>query len=162
MKLSVEAAQAVTKLQYSVLNSVDLKAQERDERAIDEILRHPEKTLPEQYQRKNAVRHAKWHTARAGAKTSFTSLDDPGQFESTIEDTVAIEDPGFGIGDILHWLSTSESISGKDRALLLALADGYDAELLALMYDIDIKRMRERISRARSRGWAAYQSEAAA
>lgn len=159
MKMTVEAEKAVCTLQNRVSKTADLKAQERDERAIDEIIRHPENTLPESFQRKNAVRHAQWDMTRRAKKTSSTSLDDPGQFETAIERIIAHEDAGFGLGEIMLWLATSSGLREADRAILMALADGYDAELLALMKGIPVKRMRERISRARSRGWAVYAAE---
>lgn len=159
MKMTVEAEKAVCKLQDRVSKTADLKAQECDERAIDEIIRHPENTLPEAYQRKNAVRHAQWDMTRRAKKTSYTSLDDPGQFETAIDQIIAREDSGFGLGEIMLWLATSSGLREADRAILMALADGYDAEILALMNGIPVKRMRERISRARSRGWAVYAEE---
>lgn len=167
--ISDETQKAVCTLQKQATRSAELKAQERDERAIDELLRHPENPLPEHYQRRNAVRHARWDQTRKAKKASYTSLDDAGQFQTGFDRIIASDprylaviasaDHGFGIGDILEWLTTSLSLREADRALLMALADGYDAELMALLHNVPLKRMRERISRARSRGWAIYLEE---
>ncbi|MFB4293448.1 hypothetical protein ACBI99_37825 [Nonomuraea sp. ATR24] len=157
--ISQETQDAVCHVQRQVLSSVDFATQERGERALDELLRHPENTLPEHYQRRNAIRHARWGMMRQGKKSAFTSLDDSGQFESTIEDIIAVDETGFGVVDVLHWLDTSTALRPADRALLGSLASGHDADTLAVLHGIPVRRMRERISRARSRAWAIYQAE---
>ncbi|GAB2646738.1 hypothetical protein [Kribbella swartbergensis] len=146
---------AVTTLQQLALRSYDGYDLDRVDRALDELLRSPSKTAPAAFQRRSALANAAkvLQTRRALAPgividPSDGDASDPSSSDGAIDEL-----------DIRLWLETTPALTADQRDLLRALADGADAESLAQLHGIPVQRVRERISRARRVGWAAYQRE---
>src|SRR5262249_6067285 len=71
------------------------------------------------------------------------------------------EDGGFDTVAVMDWLDKAP-VSIDVRTILRGLADGSDADCLAGSGGVDLRRMRERISRARKLAAATYKATVAA
>lgn len=158
--ISIEVQAAVITLQRRVFTASDIYELERIDRTLDELLRSPERTTPAPFQTRSAMAHAGQVLAdrrRLGPMISMdasTIVESP---ERVIE--LPVTDGEIEVLDILVWLETTPSLTETERTILRHLAAGEDAATLAPTYDIPAARMRERISRARAAGRAAYQRE---
>ncbi|MEU1906601.1 hypothetical protein [Streptomyces hygroscopicus] len=134
---------AVSTLQRSAMYTQDSYDLERQERALDELLRDHENTSGSARRR---IRSAKGHAyavlerrkAIAPCDTAHAVTHEPGYNE-----------PGFYQVEWLDWIRTEPTFNLIDRTILRALAAGEDAETLAARHNLPLPRMRQRISRAR-------------
>jgi len=161
--ISLEAQAAVSYLQQqtdSKKSAHDSFELDRIDRALDEITRNPDKTTPPRRQvrsaRANALKVVRHHVA-----LEAFSLDDPELHEHKRQQAEIAVQYGGGIEDVemREWLDHTPSLTDDERTLLHALADGFDAELIALARNLPIKRVRERISRARRAARRGYYLE---
>ena len=134
---------AVRDLQKRAMRTTDSYELDRIERAMDEILRHPEDDhVPAKHLTRSALGHAyetlKRRKEIAPRTEVYTEYDEPGYVEQ-----------GFHDAEILECIRVEPTFKQPDRAILLALALGADAEILAHPCGMSIPRMRERISRVR-------------
>ena len=141
--MSETIAAAISDLQKRALRTTDLYELDRIELAMDEILRHPEDDhVPSKHLTRSALGHAyetlKRRKEIAPRTEMCTEYDEPGYVERGFHDT-----------EILECILVEPTFKRPDRAILLALALGADAEILAGPCGMSIPRMRERISRVR-------------
>lgn len=140
-----EAKTAIVSLQMMALSEADAYWLERIDRAIDECVAHPERTEPPAFQRRNALANAK---KVLDGRRSIRLWQSISEREANIPCSPRGE--WYSIIEWYEWLRTSLNISPDNRTLLLQLADGWDAQDLANLYNQPVVAMRQRISRARS------------
>lgn len=155
--LSSSAAAAVAQLQQRAGETHDLYQLDRYDRAIDEVLRHPDKQTPAPFQCRSALANAAKVLKNRRDICRMTSLEAQ---TTTLSDHVDhVCGATVDVVDIHIWLETTPSLGADHRQLLQALAAGDDTWTLAAKHGVPVNRMRERISRARAAGWDAYRSE---
>lgn len=150
---------AVVYLQQHSTRSADIYELERHDRAIDEIVANLDRTTPAPFQTRSALANAAKVIGKRRSIRTYGSLDKP-QPTGNLPD-VGSDDGAYDLVDVFQWLATSPSLHSAERRLLHDLAAGEDAESLARRDHVPVARMRERISRARSAGRAAYRQEVA-
>lgn len=157
--LDIQAAVSSLQQQTDVTKtSVDSFELDRTERALDELLRNPEKTGPSTRLVRSARANA-LKVVRSRAKHSEFSLDSDLHVHKRAKAEAAVAyDPMAGF-EVIDWLDSTPSVTTAQRRLLKALAAGYDAEFLAYAMGVPIKRVRERISRARRAAYSGYLAE---
>jgi hypothetical protein len=160
MSLEIQAAVSTLQQQTDVKKaSRDSFELDRTERALDELVRnHTKTTAPTRLVR----------SARANALKVVKSRAEHGEFSLDAPDLHAVKrakaeraasyDP-MAEFEVLDWLESTRSVTPSQRDLLKALALGYDAEFLACCMGLQVKRVRERISRARKAAYAGYLAE---
>ncbi|MDW4909424.1 hypothetical protein RB628_29805 [Streptomyces sp. ADMS] len=141
--ISTPVKEAVCTLQKRALACHDNYELDRIERALDELLRNPGgESTPAKYRMRSAMGHAYEALERRKAILPSTSLSNEGTQPGT-------PDRGYPVVEILEWLRTEERLVPQERAMLQSLAHGEDAESLARRHGLPVRRMRERVSRAR-------------
>ncbi|WP_435059407.1 hypothetical protein [Streptomyces sp. bgisy060] len=133
---------AVKTLQERALRARNTYELDRIERALDELLRNPENPAPAQHRVRSALGHAHEAIERRKAIAPQTELADHGQEPGYVEFA-------FQEIEMLAWISVEPGFKEPDRALLIDLALGQDAEMLAERDGVPVARIRERISRCR-------------
>lgn len=159
MSLDTQAAVGTLQQQTDVrLRSVDSFELDRTERALDELVRNHTNIGPP----KRLVRSARANALKvvqSRAKHNLFSLDsDLHGAKRAQAETACAYDP-FAEFELLDWLDSTPCLTDAQRGLLQALAAGYDAEFLAVALGSPVKRIRERISRARKAAYAGYLAE---
>lgn len=157
--ISTSVQTAVAQLQQQALRSHDVYELDRLDRAIDELVRNPDKSSPPAFQRRSAMANASKILQHRRRACPVTSLDQPTANDAPSSFDLARTDGAPDELDIRLWLETTPSMTAMQRDLLRALADGHDALSIARRSQTPVARVREQISRARSAGWAAYQRE---
>lgn len=135
---------AVKSLQEQALSTCDHYEWERIELALDEILRQPASETPAQKRVWSARGHAYETLKRRGQIVPQAS---DGQEPRYVEGA-------FLMVEVTAWISLEPDFSAADRALLADLAEGWDAVMIAERDGVPLPRVRERISRCRSRARA--------
>ncbi|MGW1124832.1 hypothetical protein [Streptomyces sp. NPDC002526] len=133
---------AVKILQERALRADDTYELDRIERALDELLRTPGNPAPAQHRVRSALGHAYEAIERRKAIAPQTEFTDHGQEPGYVEF-------GFQEIEMLAWISGEPELKEPDRALLIDLALGQDAEMIAERDGLPVVRIRERISRCR-------------
>jgi hypothetical protein len=151
------ALAAVDHLQQRAARLYDIYELERIDRALDEIVENLHRTDPMLFQCRSALANAAKVIRKRRMIRRYDSIDKP--FADGSLPDVGMVQADYAVVDLIQWIDTSPSLSPGERRLLRDLAAGEDAESLARRDDVPVTRMRERISRARSVGKAAYQSE---
>ncbi|WP_433562303.1 hypothetical protein ACQP1O_33125 [Nocardia sp. CA-151230] len=151
------AEKAMLELYSRAEKTRNIEELERIDRALDEIVNHLDRTAPAAYQCRNALSNASKAIGKRRAVRSFRSLDKP-MPDGTTPDPGEV-DGDFDVVDLRRWLNTTRALNPEERQLLLDLADGEDAASLSPRCAVPTVRMRERISRTRSRGRSAYRTE---
>src|SRR5262245_9084587 len=119
---SSEAESAILDLQRRASKSSDNYTLECIERALDEIVRNPHKTDPDQHQVRSAMANAAKVIKNRRLLAPTTSVDDPSIGPGYLE-------PGYAAVEMASWLD-SAPLSTSDRATLSRLADGAEADTL--------------------------------
>ncbi|MFE6530135.1 hypothetical protein ACFVMA_14465 [Streptomyces rochei] len=134
---------AIFALQQRALDTCDNYELDRIDRALDELLRNPSgESTPAEHRVRSAMGHAYEVLERRKAIVPVVSLHaENADRGATVHDYSVIE--------ISEWLRVEPGIPPRDRKLLQALAGGHGAESLATAEEVSVKRVRERISRAR-------------
>lgn len=158
--ISKEAQQALISLQRRASTTGEVYFQERAERALDEVIRNHPKGSPAAFQIRSAWANAGKAIAHRHAIVPVDSLDHEAERYSFAQEP-AITDGGYALVDLLQWIHSTSALTDRERRLMLALADGEDAESIASTSGVPIKRVRERISRVRKVARAAYNLEVA-
>ncbi|WP_313354538.1 hypothetical protein [Microbacterium sp.] len=144
--------------------STDAFDLDRIDRALDQILAHPDNTAPAPFQ----VRDARANASKVLAKRRTYAVYALDNDELRVADRASAEeaaqrqsgiDTGTETFDILWWIASTTGLTDDQRSIIFLLADGEDAESLATRADISVARMREQISRARRVARLAYDAE---
>lgn len=134
---------AIIALQLRALGTCDAYQLDRIDRALDELLRNPsDESTPAEYRVRSAMGHAYETLERRKAITPCVALE--GDYSEH-----GVVDQGYPVVEFREWLRMEPGIPPAHRAVLQALAQGDDAEILATRQGLPVTRMRERISRAR-------------
>ncbi|MFE9418941.1 hypothetical protein ACFYMX_25495 [Streptomyces griseofuscus] len=150
--ISYPVAGAVSALQKQALASSDTYELDRIDRALDELLRNPTNaSTPAPYRTKSAMGHAYEVLERRRAIVQFIPLE-PNYINRGQPDHSLLA------AELLAWVNTEPNLTQAERVLLNDLADGHDAVSLADRQAVPLQRMRERVSRARRRARALWQS----
>ncbi|MFI1884702.1 hypothetical protein [Streptomyces jumonjinensis] len=148
--LTEQAQSAVLLLHRRASKSCDTFELERIDRALDEIVRLNSQD-PAAFQIRSATAHASAVMRRRHELAPTTALQDlkphqePGDEETRCKAV-----------DLLAWLQTTPALSSQQRNLLQRLIKDEDPADLAATWNIPPARMRERISRLRTRARTAY------
>ncbi|TJY69470.1 hypothetical protein E4J89_11150 [Arthrobacter sp. CAU 1506] len=160
MSLEIQSAVSTLQQQSEVTRaSLDTVELDRIDRALDELIRNHTKTS----QPLRMVRSARANALKVvkdRARQGLVSFDDPDLYAAKRAEAEAASayDP-LAEFELLDWLDSTPSLTVHQRQLLKAVARGHDAESLACAAGLPVKRMRERISRARSAAFAGYIAE---
>lgn len=160
--LSAQVQSAVRTLQSRALATADSYQLDVTDRALDELIRHPQSDEPAAFQVRSARANAgkvvrtRRHAYDQGILRNRTSR--PGVHR---QDRLTVEADEAAV-DALDWLARTPSLTDSQRRILSDLAEGHDATTLSIRDRVPLSRIQERISRARRVGWAAYQHEAVA
>lgn len=157
--INVSVQAAVVQLQQQALQSHDVYELDRLDRAIDELVRNPDKSTPPAFQRRSAMANANKILQYRKRTCPVTSLDEQTPDCAPSSSDLVQTDGAPDELDIRLWLETTPSLTAMQRSLLRAFADGHDARSIAKWSRTPVARVREQISRARAAGWAAYQRE---
>lgn len=156
MSLS-EAQRAIVTLQSRALSSRESYTIDVLDRALDEVVRNYDNPKPHQWQVRSALANAAKVVQFRGHTVTPASFDDADN-----SPRLATVDEKFALFELRDWLERTPAVSSEERLLLIGLAEGEDASRLAQERGVPVQRMRERISRARTRARHAYAAEAAA
>jgi hypothetical protein len=153
---ALASLQARTDLTKRRCDSFEL---DRIDHALDELVRNHTKTAAAERQVRSARANA-LKVVQRRAEVSAFSLDQINLHASKREQA---ESAGaydaFGEVEIRDWLATTPSLSHVERALLTALADGYDSKLLAMASGTTVAEMDHRIRRAQGLARLAWKAE---
>lgn len=132
---------------------------DRIERALDELVRNSDKAgAPSRLVRSaraNALKVVK--ARREHDAFSLDQEDLHARKRDRVEKALAVD--VFAEVEMMEWLDHTPCVTEEQRWLLKALAADFDAEFLALAMNLPIKRVRERISRARRAARTGYRAE---
>ncbi|MGW0713049.1 hypothetical protein ACWD4G_45225 [Streptomyces sp. NPDC002643] len=134
---------AVTTLQQRAMDTWDTYDLERQERALDELLRNHESTSGSVRHR---IRSATGHAYEVLERRKVIAPSDP--VSAGLREP-SYSEHGFYQVEWLDWIRTEPTFNLVDRTILRSLAVGEDAETLAARHNLPLPRMRQRISRAR-------------
>lgn len=159
--MSLDSQAAVSSLQQRTdvtKASFDSFELDRTERALDELVRNHTKTgAPKRLVRSARANGLK--VVQSRAEHSEFSLDADLHADKRARAERAVAYDPMAEFEVLDWLDSTPSVTAPQRMLLKALAAGYDAECIALMMGLPVKRVRERISRARKAAYSGYVTE---
>ncbi len=139
-----EAVQAaVIALQNRALTARDMYELDRIDRALDELLRTPQKPTagPPKAHMRSALGHAHQAIERRREIAPAAELDEGAE--------VGAEDQNFRLVEIRLWIQSEPALTVGDRTMLNNLAAGESAESLAHRHGLPVTHVRQRISRAR-------------
>ncbi len=151
------ALAAVRHLQQRAARLYDMYELERIDRALDEIVENLHRTHSAPFQCRSALANAAKVIRKRRLIRRYDSLDKPLR-DGSLPDVRAVQED-YAVVDVIQWIDTSPALGVSDRRLLRDLAAGEDAESLACRDGVPVRRMRERISRARSVCKACYERE---
>jgi hypothetical protein len=156
MSLS-EAQRAIVSLQNRALRTNEGYTLDVLDRALDEVVRNYDNPKPAPWQARSALANAAKVVQSRRDTVGTISLDDEARSQD-VGDT----DGGFAVVDLRDWLDRTSAVTDEQRSLLIGIADGHGPAQLAQDRGVPIQRMRERLSRARSRARTAFDRAAAA
>ncbi|MFE3455965.1 hypothetical protein ACFXKD_00355 [Nocardiopsis aegyptia] len=149
--LTEQAQSAMNVLYGRISRASESFELERLERALDEIIRL-NANRPAPFQIRSAYAHA-------GELMRHRRDLAPTVSHSEVHHEPGTPDHGFALIDMQLWLDKTPSLTCSQRTLLQGLGAGQDASELAPVHGLNVKRMREHISRVRRCARGAYVSE---
>lgn len=139
--LTEQVESAICSLQSQAIAARDTYSLERIERALDELIRNPHKVSISAHQVRSARANAGKVIERRRSLAPSAPLDEATHDVSTVDRAIAS-------AELLIWLDAAP-LSDHHRAILKALAAGWDYADLAESWSIPAARMRVQVSRAR-------------
>jgi DNA-binding CsgD family transcriptional regulator len=143
-----QAQVALLRLYGRAQRATESFAQERIDRALDEIVRINSSEPPTWQVRSAMANASKVITARYETISRWSV--------EAHEIDVAVSDSHEDVVNLRLWLHGTARLTEGQRELVTLLAAGHDAESIAALYHISVPRAREQISRARRKARIAY------